>query len=127
MTDTKIQNECDGDSVRSKKQVLDIGKLYEMDTDDVEVCLDDTIYANLTYIQLSHRDVYIDFLKMPGIIQNGKQAIHGTRVYMSHSAAQQMARVLTGLLKQVHEDGGMEMYDPELHSATVDLPLKEEQ
>lgn len=109
--------------VESNKVSIDLSKLYSYNHDEAEVCIDNTIYANLSYVQLSHRDVYIDFLKMPGIIENKKQIIYGTRVYLTHSAAQQLAVVLSTLLKQIHEAGEMEFYQPGLEE-TVKIKKK---
>ena len=108
---TNVEDE--GIKYTKKKSTIDITKLYSGSVDDVEICIDDEHYSNLSFIQLSHRDVYIDFLKMPGIIKDGKQVIHGTRIFLGHSAAQQMALVLAKMLKQVNEEGRMEFYDPE--------------
>jgi len=70
-------------------------------------------YSNLAYIQVTHRDVYIDFLEMPGIKrEDGKMHVDGTRVFMSHAAAQKLAEALNGILEKVYSEGGMENYCP---------------
>lgn len=97
------------------KSKIDISNIYSKSINDSEICIDEEHYANLSYVQLSHRDVYIDFLTMPGIMKDGRQIIHGTRIFLSHSAAQQMAAVLTTMLKKVHDRGKMELYDPNFH------------
>lgn len=53
----------------------------------------------------------ICFLEMPGIkMADGKMPIPGTRIYMSHSAAQKLSDAIADILKEVHCDGGMEVY-----------------
>ncbi|HEC57740.1 MAG TPA: DUF3467 domain-containing protein [Candidatus Syntrophoarchaeum butanivorans] len=89
---------------------IDLRSLYEFDPEDVSVDISVVRYSNLAYIQVSHRDVHIDFLEMPGIKKDGKTRINGTRIYMSHAAAQKLARELNEVLERVHSSGGMEKY-----------------
>jgi len=65
-------------------------------------------YSNLAYIQATGRDVYVDFLEMPGVIKDNKQVINGTRIYMSHVAAEKLAEALSKLLNQLNEQGVIE-------------------
>ena len=65
-------------------------------------------------MQATHRDLYIDFLEMPGIKKDdGKMHVKGTRIYMSHSAAQKLSEAISDVLMTVHSDGKMEVYIPE--------------
>ncbi len=43
---------------------------------------------------LTHRDVYIHSMEMPGTKRDGKMAVKGMRIYMSHPAAKRLADVL---------------------------------
>ncbi len=36
---------------------------------------------------------------------------------MSHAAAQKLAEALKGILKQIHDNGQMELYNPDLSSS----------
>ncbi|OGS56048.1 MAG: hypothetical protein A3K60_02800 [Euryarchaeota archaeon RBG_19FT_COMBO_56_21] len=67
-----------------------------------------TRYSNLAYVQASPRDVCVDFLEMPGVKKDGKMVVNGTRVYMSHVAAQKLGEVLQSVLKKAIQNGGIE-------------------
>jgi hypothetical protein len=92
------------------KMTINIGELYKYSAEDL--CPDITVvrYSNLAYIQVTPRDVQIDFLEMPGIKKDSKMMVNGTRIYMSHAAAQKLSEALVGLLQQVHDHGGIEQY-----------------
>jgi len=60
-------------------------------------------YSNLAYIQVSPRDVCIDFLEMPGIRKNEKTVVGGARIHMSHEAARRLAEVLGGVLEKARK------------------------
>lgn len=90
--------------------VIDIGKMYSYDPKDLEIDITVVGYSNLAYITIAHRDVFIDFLEMPGIKRDGKVLINGTRVYMSHVAAKALADRLNETLEQVYLDGKIEEY-----------------
>lgn len=93
---------------------IDISEMYKYNTEDLMTNISSSAYSNLAYVQATHRDLYIDFLEMPGIKKDdGKMHIKGTRIYMSHSAAQKLSKALSGILKTVHSDGQMEYYTPE--------------
>jgi len=93
--------------------VIDIQKMYACRPDDLTPDISYSTYSNLAYIQVTQRDVYIDFLEMPGIRrEDGKTHVNGTRVYMSHAAAQKLSEALNGILNKVYTEGGMESYSP---------------
>lgn len=89
---------------------IDIKEIYKFDPKDITPDISVVRYSNLAYIQVTHRDVYIDFLEMPGIKKDGKILLNGTRIYMSFVAAQKLAEALQGILEQVHSRGEMEKY-----------------
>jgi len=89
---------------------IDIRKLYEFDTKNLVPNITLTSYSNLAYINITPRDVYIDFLEMPGIKHDDKVLINGTRIYMSHAAAKALADGLNEILEEVHSKGKMEQY-----------------
>lgn len=89
---------------------IDIRELYKFDTKDITPDISIVRYSNMAYIQITQRDVYIDFLEMPGIRKEGKVLLNGTRVYMSFVAAKSLAESLLGVLEQVHSSGKMEKY-----------------
>ena len=43
--------------------------------------------------------------------------VNGTRIFMSHAAAQKLAEALKGILKQIHDNGQMEAYNPDLSTS----------
>lgn len=70
-----------------------------------------TQYSNHTFIQVTERDVYLDFLQMPGIKKpDGKMAVPTVRIYLTHASALSLAEVLFGILEKVDKDGRMETY-----------------
>ncbi|WFN36695.1 DUF3467 domain-containing protein [Methanomicrobium antiquum] len=98
----------------TESMTIDVGEMYKYKKEDLMTDISSSAYSNLAYVQATHRDLYIDFLEMPGIKRDdGKMHIKGTRIYMSHSAAQKLSKALDGILKMVHSDGGMEFYTPE--------------
>ena len=98
-------------SFELKEDVLvDIGELYRFDTKDLVPDITVVSYSNLAYITIGHRDVFIDFLEMPGVKRDGKVLINGTRIFMSHVAAKALADRLHETLEQVHSNGKMEEY-----------------
>ncbi len=98
---------------KDEPTLIDLRELYKWKPEDLFPEISYSTYSNLAYIQVTHRDVYIDFLEMPGIKQeDGKMHVNGTRIFMSHAAAQKLAEALNGILNQVHNEGGMESYSP---------------
>lgn len=45
---------------------IDFADLYKFDKDDLAINISTVGYSNIAYMQVGHRDVYIDFLEMPG-------------------------------------------------------------
>jgi hypothetical protein len=67
---------------------IDLGKLYQCRAEDIFPEITATAYSNLAYVNCTGRDVFIDFLEMPGVkCPDGTVRLRGTRVYMSHAAA----------------------------------------
>jgi hypothetical protein len=91
---------------------IDISELYKFEPSDLVIEIVEEHYSNLAYIQVTPRDVYIDFLPMPGVKKDGKMVVKGTRIFMSHPAAQKLAEVLGRVLENVHKENGMEVYQP---------------
>jgi hypothetical protein len=91
---------------------LDLHELYAYKPEDMSLDITHSSYSNMAYVQVSHRDVSIDFLEMPGVRREGKNIVKGSRIYMSHAAAQKLAESLSKLLDKVHSDGEMETYTP---------------
>jgi hypothetical protein len=89
---------------------IDLADLYKFNPDDLVADIRTSAYSNLAFIQVTHRDVFIDFFEMPGTRKDGKMVMPGTRVFMSFAAAQRLSEALTGILEKAHKDGEMEQY-----------------
>jgi len=101
-----------GVSKKNESVTIDVGQLYKFTPDMLEQNIVHSTYSNLAYIQVSHRDVSIDFYQMPGIRNGNKQEVPGTRIFMSHVAAQKMALSLLNILNNIHNHGDMEKFEP---------------
>jgi hypothetical protein len=111
-----------GNSEKADREsmTIDISEMYRYEREDLMTDISSSAYSNLAYVQATQRDLYIDFLEMPGIKkEDGKMHIKGTRIYMSHSAAQKLSAAISGILKKVHSDGGMEFYTPDGEKGAV--------
>ena len=109
-TEGELSKESQPASTSHVSVSVDISELYKFKQDDLVLEISEERYSNLAYIQVAPREVSIDFLPMPGIKKDGKMVIKGTRIYMSHMAAQMLAERLNQLLEEVHEKGGIETY-----------------
>ncbi len=104
-------NDSKGSASHSTK--IDFRDLYKIDPEKLSIDIGVTWYSNLAYIQVTPRDVTIDFLQMPGVKRDGRDIVEATRVYLTHAAAQKMIRSLEALLERVHRDGAMELFSPD--------------
>jgi len=101
-----------GEEQKERATAIDLRELYRFEPDELQLDITHSSYSNLAYVQVAHRDVCIDFLEMPGVRRDGRALINGTRIYMSHAAAQKLAEALSGILERVHTEEGMEKYVP---------------
>jgi len=89
---------------------IDLSGLYKFEPGNLVADIRTSAYSNLAFIQVTHRDVFIDFFEMPGTKKDGKMVMPGTRIYLSFAAAQRLSEALADILGRAHEDGGMEQY-----------------
>jgi hypothetical protein len=109
--ETKSEKNIPKDEKIGKEELtINLSELYKYDVKDMNVDITVVKYSNLAWVQVTPRDVEIDFLEMPGVKKDGKMMINGTRIYMSHFAAQKLSEVLTEILKQVHNRGDIEQF-----------------
>ncbi len=87
---------------------IDLRKIYEFDAKDIVPEISTIRYSNLAYIQVTPRDLYIDFLEMPGVKKDGRMVVSGVRVYMSHVAGQRLSQTLGHTISEVLEKGKIE-------------------
>jgi uncharacterized protein (DUF2267 family) len=98
--------------VNANQLPIDIGRMYQFRPDEMVPEIRTSSYSNVSYITCTNRDVFIDFLEMPGIKKDRKMTVPGTRIYLSHSAARQLAAKLTEILEGSYHRGKMEFYKP---------------
>jgi len=91
---------------------VDLAELYKFNPEDLVTDIKESAYSNLAFIQVTHRDVFIDFFEMPGMKRDGKMVMPGMRIYMSFAAAQRLSEALTAVLEKSHRNGEMEQYVP---------------
>ncbi len=95
-----------------KGAAVDLRRMYRSDPETTTTDMTVVRYSNLAYVQVSPRDVYIDFLEMPGVVRDGRTTVNGTRIYMSHVAAERLGEVLRGVLAKAASDGAVEQLRP---------------
>jgi len=116
-----IARDISQSEVKKTSTRFDVQDLYKIDAEKLSLNVTTSRYSNLAYIQVTPRDVTIDFLEMPGVKRDGKDVVEATRIYMTHVAAQRMVRSLGTLLERVYRDGGMEIFSsstPEIEPTT---------
>jgi hypothetical protein len=103
---TKERDTSNPDEVDPRKgsKTIDIRDMYKFEPEDLAVDISTTCYSNLAYIQVAPRDVIIDFLGLPGVKRDKKMVVSGTRVFMSHAAAQKLVESLSALLENSYND-----------------------
>jgi len=102
------------DANKEKDQVLsvDLGKCYQFKPEDFEIEVTSEHYSNNSFIQVMNQDVFIDFMRIPGVKKDGKMVASATRIFMTHVQAAKLARTLQSVLQSTHEAGRMETYPP---------------
>lgn len=108
--DEEMKKEKEVPALEDQSIKIDLAELYKFEPKDLIPNISVVNYSNLAYIQATYRDIYIDFLEMPGIKKDGKVLVNGTRIYMSFVAAQKLSETLHGILEEIHSKGKMEIY-----------------
>lgn len=124
MDQSKLQNKenpqrSSSAEILKESTKFDVRDLYKMDIEKLSVDVKLAWYSNLAYIQVTPRDVTIDFLEMPGVKRDGKDVVEAMRVYMTHVAAQKLVRSLGALLECVYRDGEVEVFSSSMQEAEV--------
>jgi hypothetical protein len=65
-------------------------------------------YANLAYVQVSPRDVFIDFIQAPGLPRGEDVLVEIVRVFLTPPAAKSLAETLGRVVEQVRKSGKFE-------------------
>lgn len=116
--ETILPKEETVETTTSEVVTINLKDLYRYDPKDIRLDISAIMYSNLANINVSSRDVSIDFLEMPGIKKDGIPVVTGTRIYLSHVAAQKLAKALSDVLERVHSEGDMEKYQSEKERET---------
>jgi hypothetical protein len=109
---SEVAKESNKAGFEKKGFTVDLDRMYQVDAEKLTPDITHCRYSNLAYIQVTERDVYIDFLEMPGVKRDDRQVINGIRVYMTHASAQKLSGVLHDILEDVAKAKGMEIYEP---------------
>jgi hypothetical protein len=89
---------------------LDLGSLYRFDPSQLALDLIGTHYSNHAMVQFLGRDVYIDFLAIPGIQKEGKHYVQGMRIQLSHQAALQLMKTLQQVIEAAERNTSIERF-----------------
>lgn len=89
---------------------FDLESAYAIDGTKVVTDVDQIHYSNLAMVNVTHRDVFIDFLQLPGVKRDDMTHLPGVRVFMSYASAQRLADAISDILVKVYSEGGMEEY-----------------
>ncbi len=65
-------------------------------------------YSNLIALSVTHRDVFIDFLQLPGLPNDDILEVRGVRIYTSHAAAKKLGQTILDTLIHADNDGEIE-------------------
>lgn len=113
MTHEKEASKSQEDVDDGTSITIDFGSLYKFKPEDMIIDINSTFYTNHAFIQVMHRDAFIDFLQIPGVKKDGLMHVKGVRMYLTHAHAKKLAKSLLGVLDTIHEDGKMESYEDE--------------
>jgi hypothetical protein len=101
------------ESVESKQEQINVGDLlkylYQHEMKDIQLNIIADYSSNLGYIQTTPRDVCMDLLTLPEVIENGQPVIKGVRIHMPYAAAQRLAETILGLIQKVQSDDTIEV------------------
>ncbi len=92
---------------------IDLRSSYDIENTPTVTDIERVVYSNLATVNVSHRDVFIDLLQVPGFKRDDTVHLPGVRVFMSYASAQKLAEALLTVLEKAHHDGGMEEYQPD--------------
>jgi hypothetical protein len=91
-----------------EKNVVALNEFYQYDFSKLKVNVTHQSYSNLAWINVTARDVFIDFLAMPGVVEDGIPVINATRVFMTPVAAASLADTLLKTIAGVEAQKGFE-------------------
>lgn len=77
-------------------------------TKKLKLVVEHVSYANLAFIQVSSRDVFIDFTQAPGDPQGSEIFVRMIRIYLPHTAAKSLGEVIGRILEKAKKAGQIE-------------------
>lgn len=98
------------DERKTASFTINLSSSYHVENLPSEIDINQVYYSNLAAVNVSHRDVFIDFLQTPGVRRDEAMHLPGVRIFMSYAAAQKLAETLFRVLASAHADGAMEQY-----------------
>jgi hypothetical protein len=107
-------NDWDTRQPAGKTQLqLDLASLYKIDPAQTVLEMVGTHHANHVMVQLLQRDIYLDFLAIPGIIRDGKHSVQAFRIQLSHQTAYQLMTALQQMMSQARSGDIIERFPPD--------------
>ena len=91
---------------------IDLAKLAHLDWANVKLEQDFVSYSNHALVQASPRDIWVDFMTLPGERVDGRDVVRGVRVFMTHIAARRLAESILGVLDQTAKRPDLERFPP---------------
>jgi hypothetical protein len=104
-SDKKTANTIMGSKPQNASDEISV--LYKTDKEPI-IDIAYRSYSNLAFINIQPRDVVIDFLEAPPVIENGVARVKANRIFLTHTAAMSLAKVLTDVLNKAIESGKLE-------------------
>jgi hypothetical protein len=101
--------------MEQSKKPIDLNSYYQYDFSKMKINVVNQTYSNLAWITVSGRDVFIDFMAMPGVLVDGIPVINATRVFMSPPAAAKLAEALMKTVDEANSNKGFETVEKTEH------------
>lgn len=83
---------------------IDFSKLITPDPSKLSFEVSTVQYSNHAVIQIMERDMYIDFLQLPGVKKGDKWEVTSTRIYLTHSHGQKLAKSIQEVLEKSYRE-----------------------
>jgi len=80
---------------------IDILDMYQSKEKNYELNIVDVRYSNEQFMQVTDKDICIDFLELPGFKKDDKIKINAVRVYMTHQSAKNMIDTISKLISNM--------------------------
>ena len=112
MENSDIEPKPDVQEEQNKTIEIDLTEWMRIDSKNIVPDVSVVRYSNYAVVQVMQRDIYIDFLELPGVKRDGKVVVNTTRMYLTHSHAQKLAKSILEVLERSHKEHVFEVYNP---------------